>query len=47
MPPKAVVITPLTAVITLRIGRDTSISNNNSQVVNNIILKNRLNDIGI
>jgi hypothetical protein len=33
MPPKAVVTTLLTAVITLRIGRDTSISNNNSQVV--------------
>jgi len=28
MPPKAVVTTPLTAAITLRIGGDTSISDN-------------------
>jgi hypothetical protein len=33
MLPKAAVITPLTAAITLRIGGDTSISNNNLQVV--------------
>jgi hypothetical protein len=33
MPPKAVVTTPLTAVITLRIGGDTSISDNDLQVV--------------
>jgi hypothetical protein len=33
MPPKAAVTTPLTAATTLRIGRDTSISDDNSQVV--------------
>jgi len=33
MLPKVAVIMPLTVVITLRIGGDTSISNNNLQVV--------------
>jgi len=33
MPPKAVVTTPLTAAITSRTGGDTSISNNDLQVV--------------
>jgi len=33
MPPKAVVMTPLTAATTLRIGGDTSISNDDLQVV--------------
>ena len=33
MPPKAAVTTPLTAATTLRIGGDTSISDDNLQVV--------------
>jgi len=33
MPPKAAVITPLTAAITLRIGGDTSIEDTNLQLV--------------